>query len=136
MFHETISEHSGVYPLVKESLDYAENLAKRKTRCRLCYKLRFNELAKTASENGFEAIGTTLSISPYQFSDEIKKTLSEMAKKWGVASAFEDYSNIYFESVERSKSLGMYRQNYCGCCYSKQEAEIERAARKAARKVK
>lgn len=107
--------------------------ARREARCRACYRLRFEEAARAAVEQGFDAIGTTLSVSPYQYTDIIRDELVRAADHAGVQALFEDYRPHYDEAARRSKELGMYRQNYCGCRFSDAEAAVERAARKRER---
>lgn len=108
----------------------------RVDRCRACYRLRLEELARYAHEHGFEGIGTTLSVSPYQYTDVIAEELERAAAPYeGLVAVFEDYRDAYPEATKRSRELGMYRQNYCGCAYSDAEAAEERAERKAARKA-
>jgi hypothetical protein len=75
-----------------------------------------------------------LSISPYQFTADINTELAAAAAKAGVIARCDDFRQLYPLSVQRSRALGMYRQNYCGCRYSQAEAACERDARKAARK--
>lgn len=106
---------------------------KRKARCRACYRLRLEKAAQYAVNNGFEAIGTTLSVSPYQYTDVIEEETNRAASKAGIQAVFQDFRPYYDEATRRSRALGMYRQNYCGCLYSRDEAEVERAERKAAR---
>lgn len=109
----------------------------REDRCRACYRLRIEELARYAHEHGFEAIGTTLSVSPYQYVDIIQEELERAAAAYDdVQALFQDYRPYYQQATKRSRDLGMYRQNYCGCAYSYAEAAQERAERKAARKKK
>lgn len=109
----------------------------REQRCRACYRLRIEELARYAHENGFEGIGTTLSVSPYQYTSIIEEELVRAAACHDdIVAAFEDYRPYYPQATQRSRDLGMYRQNYCGCVYSDKEAAQERAERKAARKKK
>lgn len=103
-------------------------------RCRACYRLRLEALAKIAQEQGFEGISTTLSVSPYQYTDVIKDELQKAGDAFQLVSVFEDFRPYYQEATRLSKVLGMYRQNYCGCHYSIQEAHIEREQRKAQRK--
>ena len=105
----------------------------REARCRACYRLRLSETARTAAELGFDGVGTTLSVSPYQFTEIIGEELERAAAGAGVRAVFEDFRPFYDEAVRRSRALGMYRQNYCGCRFSEAEAEAERKARKAAR---
>lgn len=107
--------------------------ARRKARCRACYRLRFEEAAALAAEQGFDALGTTLSVSPYQYTDVIREELERAASAAGVQPLFEDYRPFYDEATHRSREMGMYRQNYCGCRFSDVEAATERAERKAQR---
>ena len=107
-----------------------------RARCRACYRLRFEEAAAYAKEHGYEALGSTLSVSPYQFQDIIEEELERACKAHGIACAFEDYSPLYPEATRRSKELGMYRQNFCGCRFSEEEAAAEREERAAAREAK
>ena len=106
---------------------------KRMARCRACYRLRFEEAARHAVQHGFDAVGTTLSVSPYQYTAIIREELERAAAKAGVKAVFRDFRPYYDEATHRSRELGMYRQNYCGCRFSEEEAAAERAERKAAR---
>lgn len=116
---------------------FAHLYSDRDNRCRACYRLRLEELARYAHEHGFDAIGTTLSVSPYQYTSIIQEELERAAAHYdGLAALFEDFRPYYPNATKRSRDLGMYRQNYCGCAYSDKEAAAERAARKAVRKKK
>lgn len=116
---------------------FAHLYSDRDNRCRACYRLRLEELARYAHEHGFDAIGTTLCVSPYQYTSIIKEELERAAAHYdGLTALFEDFRPYYPNATKRSRDLGMYRQNYCGCAYSNKEAAAERAARKAARKKK
>lgn len=106
---------------------------RREARCRACYRLRLEEAATYASQAGFDGVGTTLSVSPYQYTDVIRDELERAAAQAGVAAVFEDFRPFYDQATRRSRALGMYRQNYCGCRFSDAEAAAERAERKAAR---
>ena len=107
--------------------------ARREARCRACYRLRLEETARVAAERGFDGIGSTLSVSPYQYTQVIEQEVRRAAKRAGVAGVFEDFRPYYDEATRRSRALGMYRQNYCGCRISDKEATAERAERKAQR---
>lgn len=120
-------ERAGVYG------DAPTGSKKREDRCRECYRQRFEASAEYASENGFDALGTTLSVSPYQYIDIIREELERACAQFELTPFFEDYSPQYSEATRRSRKEGLYRQNYCGCAYSYQEAKRERAERKAAR---
>ena len=107
--------------------------ALRQARCRACYHLRLTECARLAAREGFEGIATTLTVSPYQYTDVIGEELSRCAQAAGVACVFEDFRPFYPEATRRSRALGMYRQNYCGCRFSAEEAAAERDLRRAQR---
>ena len=98
-------------------------------RCHACYQLRLRETARSAAAAGLEAFSTTLLISPYQQIDAVREIGDTVGREYGVAFAFADLVGRYGESCERSRSLGLYRQNYCGCQFS----ELERRERRARR---
>ncbi len=107
----------------------------RKARCRACYRLRFEEAARYAREHGFAALGTTLSVSPYQYTRIIREELERACSREGIEAHFADYRPFYDEATRRSREGGMYRQNYCGCRFSDAEAAAEREERRAARRA-
>lgn len=102
-------------------------------RCRACYDLRLGEVARWAAEHGYDAIATTLTVSPYQDAGEIEKSGERAAAAAGIEYIGEDFRDRYPEATRRSRELEMYRQNYCGCVMSDVEAREQRAARKAER---
>ncbi len=103
----------------------------REDRCRACYALRLEEAAAYAAAHDYEALSTTLAVSPYQLSNVCREELEAAAERHGLACVWEDFRPYYPTATLRSRELGMYRQNYCGCAYSMDEARAERAARKA-----
>lgn len=105
----------------------------RPERCRACYRLRLGAVATWAAEHGFDALATTLTVSPYQDAENIRLEGERAASAVGVAYCGGDYRDRYPEATRRSRDLGMYRQNYCGCLPSRDEALQEREARRAAR---
>jgi predicted adenine nucleotide alpha hydrolase (AANH) superfamily ATPase len=107
----------------------------REGRCRACFGLRLGMTARLAAERGFEAIATTLTVSPYQDQKAVREAGEAAAAEAGVVYLDVDFRDRFAEATERSRELGMYRQNYCGCLLSELEAEAERAERKAARKA-
>lgn len=107
--------------------------AAREARCRACYRLRFEEAARYAREHGYSALGTTLSVSPYQYTRIIREELQRACAREGIEARFADYRPFYDEATRRSRATGMYRQNFCGCRLSEAEAAAERAERKRAR---
>ena len=88
----------------------------RADRCRACYRIRLEELARYAYEHGFEGIGTTLTVSPYQYTDIINEELERAAAPYeGLSAVFQDFREFYPQATIRSRELGMYREPYCGC---------------------
>jgi predicted adenine nucleotide alpha hydrolase (AANH) superfamily ATPase len=92
-------------------------------RCFLCYKLRLYETAKQAKEGKYDYFTTTLSISPYKNAEKINEIGNAMAEKFGVAFLPSDFKkrNGYKRSIELSAKYGLYRQNYCGCIFSRMD---------------
>ncbi len=103
-------------------------------RCRRCFGLRLGIVAAYAAGAGFEAFATTLTVSPYQDFDALQEAAEVVAARYGIPYLRTDFREFYPEAVRRSRELGMYRQNYCGCLLSQVDAERERAQRKAAKK--
>lgn len=104
-----------------------EKLGEGSQRCYECFKLRFEETAKRAAEGGFEYFTTTLSISPHKNSQVLNELGADIAEKYGIKYLFSDFKkkNGYKRSCELSAQFGIYRQNYCGCVFSKNEREIK-----------
>ena len=100
-------------------------------RCRACFRLRFEAAAHYAAENGFDAIATTLTVSPYQNAGTIAEEGNRAAHAAGVAYVDRDFRDRYPDATRRSRELGMYRQNYCGCVLSDVEARHAREERRA-----
>lgn len=91
------------------------------SRCNVCFRLRLEETAKFAKEKGYEYFTTTLSVSPLKNStllNQIGKELEEIYKVNFLPSDFKK-ENGYIRSIELSKQYNLYRQNYCGCEFSK-----------------
>lgn len=105
-------------------------------RCRACFALRFGLTAAEAAGRGFEAIATTLTVSPYQDQDAVAEVGERVASGAGLAYLGADFRDRYPEATRRSRELGMYRQNYCGCMLSEIEAEAERESRRAERRAR
>lgn len=102
-------------------------------RCRECFRLRLGMVARRAAELGFDAVATTLTVSPYQDPESIRSAGEEACEEHGITFLVTDFRDRYPEATRRSRELGMYRQNYCGCRYSEREASQERERRRAER---
>ena len=94
-------------------------------RCTICYKLRLEKTYEYAKANGFEYFASTLSISPYKDADRLNAIGYEISKDGGVLYLVNDFKKKggYLRSTVLSKEMGLYRQDYCGCIYSKKERE-------------
>lgn len=94
-------------------------------RCFQCYRLRMEEAVQKAKEGGYDYFTTTLSISPLKNAAKINEIGEELAQIYGVKHLPSDFKkkNGYKRSVELSHEYGLYRQNYCGCVFSKREQE-------------
>lgn len=91
-------------------------------RCTACFRLRLGYTARAAAEGGFEFFCTTLSVSPHKDAERLNAIGAELGEKYGVRYLPGDFKKRdgYKRSIELSRSLGLYRQDYCGCLYSKQ----------------
>lgn len=90
-------------------------------RCFKCYRLRLNETAITAKKTGFDYFTTTLSVSPYKNADKLNELGKELSDIHGVKYLYSNFkkNNGYKRSIELSKEFNLYRQEYCGCIFSK-----------------
>lgn len=90
-------------------------------RCNLCYRLRLEKTAAIANELGYSYFGTSLTVSPYKNAKVLNEIGAELAKKYQINFLFSDFkkNNGYKNSIELSKEYHLYRQDYCGCKYSK-----------------
>jgi predicted adenine nucleotide alpha hydrolase (AANH) superfamily ATPase len=112
-----------------EAVRGLENLGEGSQRCYRCYVLRLRKTAEFARAQGFDYFSTTLSISPHKKIEWIREIGLELEREFGVAYLDEDFKKRdgYKRSLELSKKLDLYRQDYCGCKYSRAEAELRRA---------
>lgn len=96
-------------------------------RCFKCYRLRLEVTAKYAKENNFDYFGTTLSISPYKNANKLNEIGKILEEEYKIKYLYSDFKkkNGYKRSIELSKIYNLYRQNYCGCVYSKNENSVK-----------
>lgn len=92
------------------------------SRCEKCFYLRLERTALEAKKHGFDYFTTTLSVSPHKNSQLLNRIGEEMGEKYGVRHLPADFKKRegYKRSIELSKQYGLYRQDYCGCEFSKQ----------------
>lgn len=129
-----IREMSFLYPVDILDCDYdnevyecrikgLENEPERGSRCSVCFRLRLEKTAGAAMRGGFDYFGTTLTVSPYKNASLINELGGELENTYGVKFLYSDFKkkNGYKRSIELSSEYHLYRQNYCGCKYSKIE---------------
>ena len=87
-------------------------------RCLGCYRLRMEETATYARENGYDAFSTTLLVSPYQQHDDLKKICEEVSNQTGITFYYSDWRPHFRTGQNMARELDIYRQKYCGCKYS------------------
>jgi hypothetical protein len=102
-----------------------EDMPEGGERCFRCYELRLRRAAEEAQRGGFDYFTTTLSISPHKNAEKLNEIGGALAQDFGVSYLFSDFKKRsgYKRSCELSEIYGLYRQDYCGCVYSKIEAE-------------
>ena len=107
-----------------ETVKGMEELPERSIRCYHCYYLRMEEAAKEAAKLHADYFTTTLSISPHKNADWINEIGQELAEKYHVPHLPSDFKKKsgYLRSIALSEQYGLYRQNYCGCIFSKEAA--------------
>ena len=98
-----------------------ESVPERGIRCHKCYRLRLTYTMNKAKENNFDYFGTTLTVSPYKLSNVINEIGLELEKNNNIKFLLSDFKKHdgYKKSIELSKEYNLYRQNYCGCIFSR-----------------
>lgn len=99
-------------------------------RCFLCYEMRLKETARIAREKGFDYFTTTLSISPLKNAHKLNEIGERLAGECKVPYLVSDFKkkNGYLRSIQLSERFELYRQDYCGCIYSKAERQRQKEA--------
>lgn len=94
-------------------------------RCFKCFSLRLGKTSEYAKEKKFDYFTTTLSISPLKNAEVLNKIGLMYQEKTGVSYLLSDFKkkNRYQKSIQVSHEYNLYRQNYCGCLYSKKKSE-------------
>lgn len=94
-------------------------------RCFKCYELRIREAAKYARQGGFDYFTTTLTISPLKNAQKLNEIGYQVAEETGTAWLPSDFKKKggFLRSTQLSQEYGLYRQNYCGCVFSKRDAQ-------------
>lgn len=95
-------------------------------RCHKCFELRLSESAKQAKLRDYDYFATTLTISPLKNAEKLNEIGEQMAGEYGVKFLPSDFKKKegYKQSIELSKKYDLYRQDYCGCAFSKAERDM------------
>ncbi len=125
---QTLTEYAdtiGLKLIISEDYNlehFLRNVVYReKHRCRFCYEERLRTTALWAKRGKFDGFSTTLLYSKFQKHDAIRSIGHSVAQETGIRFIYQDFRDGWKEGVRTSKSLGMYRQQYCGCIYSEKE---------------
>jgi predicted adenine nucleotide alpha hydrolase (AANH) superfamily ATPase len=102
-----------------------ENEPEKGARCTVCYRLRLEQAARYAADHGFDWYCTTLSISPMKDPVRLNELGTELGRQYGVPFLPSEFrkKDGYKRSLQLSAEYGLYRQDYCGCVFSKRERE-------------
>ena len=102
-----------------------EDCEERGERCHICYRLRLEKTAQYAKENGFDYFCSTLTVSPLKDCIIINQIGKELSEKYGVAFLPSDFKKHegFKRSISLSVEYNLYRQNFCGCIFSKRASE-------------
>jgi len=113
-----------------KEIEPLRDLPERSERCWACYRFRLDATAEKASRMGIGLFTTTLSVSPHKMHERIAAIGAEAAAKRGIEFLAEDFKkrNGFKISIERSRAMGLTRQDYCGCLMSLEEARKRRTA--------
>ena len=116
-----------------ETVKGYENIREGGERCFRCYELRLREAAEYAKKLNCDYFTTTLSISPMKNAAKLNEIGGRLAKEYGIPYLYSDFKKRdgYKRSTIISAEYGMYRQDYCGCVFSKREREEQKRERAA-----
>ena len=100
-----------------------ESEPERGIRCDKCYRLRLEKTAEYAARNGFDYFTTTLSISPLKNAQKLNMIGKSLSEDYRVSYLYSDFKKNegYKRSIELSNEYSLYRQDFCGCEYSRRK---------------
>ena len=109
--------------IYNEVIKGLENEPERGSRCTKCFYLRLDKTGEIAKKNNFEYFVTTLTVSPYKNAKLLNEIGEDISKKYDIKWLYSDFkkNDGYKKSIELSKKYDLYRQDYCGCIYSKRD---------------
>lgn len=115
--YNVIDEYS-LNGFVKNVVEQTGENKRYKIRCEFCYYMRLKRIFEYAKENNFDVVSTTLTISPYQNHELIKKVGKNLEKEYGIEFRYIDYREHFREGQRMARETQIYMQKYCGCVFS------------------
>ena len=112
--------------LYEESVKGLELEPERGSRCTVCFRLRLAKTAVRAKDGNYDYFATTLTLSPYKNAKLINEIGFQLENQYNIKYLASDFKKRdgYKSSIELSKKYDLYRQDYCGCIYSKRDREL------------
>ena len=109
--------------IYEKSIKGYEKCPERGARCTICFNLRLEKTAKIAKEKKYDYFCSTLTVSPYKNATLINQIGETLSKEYNIKWLYSDFkkNDGYKKSIELSKKYNLYRQDYCGCIYSKRK---------------
>lgn len=106
-----------------EAVQGLENEKEGGVRCFVCYELRQRKACQYAKDNGFDYFTTTLSISPHKNAAKLNEIGAKLEAEYGISYLYSDFkkNNGFKRSIELSNEYNLYRQDFCGCEFSKRQ---------------
>lgn len=113
------------YDRFLNAINGKENLGERSIRCYECYKMRLTRSVIYAKNNNLDYFTTSLSISPHKVTKWINEIGYNLEEEYGIKYLYSDFKKEsgYQNSIQLSKEFSLYRQDYCGCLFSKKEKD-------------
>ena len=105
-----------------------ENEPEKGRRCSVCFRMRLQKTAEYAKQNGFDMFATVLTVSPHKNAELINRIGNEISQTIGIPYLESNFKKKdgFKRSIELSRKFGLFRQDYCGCTFSRRDREIYR----------
>jgi hypothetical protein len=102
-----------------------DNDPEKGRRCRICYEMRLREAFKTATENSFDIVASTLTLSPHKDATAVNNIGRALSSKHHIAYLASNFkkNDGFKKSIALSKQYSLYRQDYCGCLFSMRSSQ-------------
>ncbi len=110
---------------------FTENvISNLENRCDFCYEERLRKTAIKAREEGFDAFGSTLFISPYQKHERLLASARQISQEEKIAFHYVDFRPYFREGQKKARELPLYMQKYCGCIFSEEDRYLNKIVKK------